>query len=159
MKNTRPMTSSADVAFRQKIVNSQRHVRADGGEVDEAFCALAFDHPALAGCDLERGLQRRQARQHGFSAVGDVFWRGSGLRAKRNQFVDRLLALVEHDELMFGLDQAAGHGKAHLAQADESDVHDGLSLESILAVIARSEATKQSSSRRVQSWIASLRSQ
>jgi hypothetical protein len=61
--------------------------------------------------------------------------------------------LVEHDELMFGLDQAAGHGKAHLPKADESDVHGDVPLGFILNVIARdkreafaqgSEATKQS---------------
>ena len=98
-------------------------MRSDGGEIDEAFDLFAFDHAAGAGRDLERGLQRRQARQHGLGAVGDVFRRGCGLRAERDQFVDRLLALVEHDELMPGLDQAAGHGKAHLAEADESDVH------------------------------------
>jgi hypothetical protein len=63
-----------DVAFRQKIVNAHCHVRADGGEVDEASCAFALDHAARAGCDLERSLQRRQARQHGLGAVGDVFW-------------------------------------------------------------------------------------
>ena len=103
-----------DVAFRQQVVNAHRHVRPDGGEIDEALDALAFDHAARAGRDLERSLQRRQARQHGLGAVGDVLWRGCGLRAERDQFVDRLLALVEHDELMLRLDQAAGHGKAHL---------------------------------------------
>ena len=46
-----------------------------------------------------------------------------GLGAERHQLVDRLLALVEHGELMPGLDQAARHGKAHLTQADKSDFH------------------------------------
>src|SRR2546426_9162836 len=108
------------------------------------YTTLFRSHAGCAGCDLERSLQRRQARQHGLGAVGDVFRRRGGLRAQRNQFVDRLRALVEHDELMAGLDQAAGHGKAHLPKADESDVHGDLSLESILTVIARSEATKRS---------------
>ena len=60
---------------------------------------------------------------HGLDAVGDVLRRGGRLRADRHQPVDRLLARVEHDELMPGLDQPARHGKAHLAEADESDVH------------------------------------
>jgi hypothetical protein len=29
---------------------------------------------------------------------------------------------------VFGLDQAAGHGKTHLAEANESDVHDDFNL-------------------------------
>jgi hypothetical protein len=32
---------------------------------------------------------------------------------------------------MVSLDQAAGHGKPHLAEADESDVHDEASLTAI----------------------------
>ena len=55
-----------------------------------------------------------------------VFRRGSRPCAERDHLVDHFLALVEHDELMFGLDQAAGHGKAHLPKADESDVHGGI---------------------------------
>ena len=38
------------------------------------------------------------------------------------------LRWFEHDEPMPGLDQAARHGKAHLSEADESDVHDDVSL-------------------------------
>ena len=64
-----------DVAFRQQAMNPHRHLRADGGEIDEALDALAFDHAAGAGRDIERGLQRRQARQHRLAAVGDVFRR------------------------------------------------------------------------------------
>jgi hypothetical protein len=37
---------------------------------------------------------------------------------------------------MFGLDQAAGHGKAHFPKADESDVHGVVSLRFILNVMA-----------------------
>src|SRR6201999_4239459 len=49
-----------DVFRLQQIVNFHRHVRADGGEIDEAFYSFALDHAALAGRDLERSLQRRQ---------------------------------------------------------------------------------------------------
>ena len=48
----------------------------------------------------------------------------SRLRAERAEPVHRLLAGIEHDELMFCRNQAAGHGKAHLAKADESNIHD-----------------------------------
>jgi hypothetical protein len=47
--------------------------------------------------------------------------------------------------LMLGLDQAAGHGKAHVPKADESDVHGDLSLRFILNVIASNDETKPSS--------------
>jgi hypothetical protein len=63
-----------DVLFREQTVNLHGHLRADGGEIDEAFYALAFDHAALAGGDIERGLQRGQARHHGLDLVGDVLW-------------------------------------------------------------------------------------
>ena len=105
-------------------MNPHRHLRADGGEIDEALDPSAFDHAVLAGCDIERGLQRRQARHHRFGAVGDLFRRGSRLRAEPDQFVHGLLARIEHHELVLRLDQTPGHGKAHLAQADKSDVHD-----------------------------------
>jgi hypothetical protein len=39
---------------------------------------------------------------------------------------------------MSRLDQAACHGEAHLAQADESDFHDDVSLNLFEVVIARS---------------------
>jgi hypothetical protein len=54
-----------DLLRSQQAVNPRRHLRADGREVDEAPDALALDHAAGAGRDLQRGLQRRQARQHG----------------------------------------------------------------------------------------------
>ena len=61
------------------------------------------------------------------------FGEDAGLRAERDQSVDRFLARIEHHELMPGLDQAARHGKAHLAEADKSDVPWGGQFLSILA--------------------------
>ena len=56
----------------EDVVNPHRHLRADGGEIDEAFDLFALDHAVLAGRDIERTLQRRQAHHHGLDAVGDV---------------------------------------------------------------------------------------
>ena len=43
--------------------------------------------------------------------------------AERDQPVDRLLTLVEYEQAMSRFGQAARHGKAHFAKADETDVH------------------------------------
>ena len=109
--------------------------------------------PPVAGRDLERGLQRRQARQHGLAAVGDVLRRRCRRSAERDELVDGLLPRVEHGELMSGLDQPARHREAHFSEADESDFHGAVSF-----FVIASEA-KQSIFRFVALWIASLRSQ
>jgi hypothetical protein len=59
---------------------------------------------------------------------------------------------------MLGLDQAAGHGKAHLAQADESDIHDGLSLKYFGTSLRGAKRRSNPAFSRL-AWIASLRSQ
>ena len=84
---------------------------------------FALDHAAFAGRNLERGLQRGQARHHGFGLVGDVLDRRGRSRAERNQPVHRAFCGVVDDEFVAGLDQAAGHWEAHLPEADESDFH------------------------------------
>ena len=58
-----------------QTMNPHRHLRADGGQIDKTLYPRALDHAAGAGRNLKRGLQRRQARQHGLGAVGDILRR------------------------------------------------------------------------------------
>src|ERR1043166_7228681 len=55
-----------------------------------------------------------------------------------------------HDKLVPGLDEAAGHGKAHLAQSDKSDVH---AISSCAFTLIASEA-KQSRAARLDCFVA-----
>ena len=58
-----------------------------------------------------------------------------GLRAERGETVDGFASRVEHDDLMPGLDQPAGHVEAHLAEPDEADVHVGFLPRSLLVFV------------------------
>ena len=64
-----------DVALGEQIVNPHRHLRACRGEIEYALDLAAFDHAVLAGRNIERDLQRRQAHHDRLDPVGDVFRR------------------------------------------------------------------------------------
>ena len=113
-----------DVLLRERGGDLGRDARAGGGQVDQALDALAVDDAAFAERDLLRHLQRRQARHHGLDPVGDVWRRRGELGAERDQRRDRVVAGVVDDELVAGLDEPPRHRRAHVAQPDETDVHD-----------------------------------
>ncbi|MNE91248.1 hypothetical protein D3C80_1888370 [compost metagenome] len=70
-----------------------------------------------------------RSRQHGdhqFAVGRRVLGRRADLPTQFCQLGQHGLVQVEQVQLVPGLDQVAGHGCAHVAQADECDTHDVL---------------------------------
>ena len=83
-----------------------------------------MDDAALAGRDPRDDVRLRQAGHHRLDAVGDVGGDVASLRAERDQRRGGVSAGVVNDERVAGLDQPPRHRLPHIAEPDETDVHD-----------------------------------
>ena len=87
-------------------------------------CALrqAADDAAVRERHRHEGVIVREHGDDHFAAarIGNV---GCLVCTELEQRATLLGAAVEHGDIVSGLDEVGGHGRAHVAQADESDLH------------------------------------
>src|SRR5919204_147895 len=112
-----------DVSCLEYLKYAFGHDRAGGGKIDEAAHALALDHAAFPGRDLEHDLGRGQARHHRFGLVSDLAGRTGSLRAQRGEPVKNFAPRVERDEAVTRFAEPARHVESHLPKPDETDIH------------------------------------
>ena len=82
-----------------------------------------LSHPAWTGGDGEHNVRRRQARHYDFGSIGDFGRRARRNRAMSGEIADRFLTGVVDDNRVSGLEEPPRHVRAHVAEADETDVH------------------------------------
>ncbi|MNI66775.1 hypothetical protein D3C73_1223660 [compost metagenome] len=104
-----------------------RSLRIDGAAV-HGRCARAHarQHAVVVQVDTAHMGCGRQHGDHQFAVGCRFLGRGADLPAQFGELGQYGLVQVEQVQLVPGLDQVAGHGGAHVAQADECDTHGDL---------------------------------
>ncbi|MNN08366.1 hypothetical protein D3C81_1212190 [compost metagenome] len=110
--------SSRYIAGRLRVDGAAVNHRGTGLDTGQHTVFVEV-HTAHVGSSWQHG-------DHQLALLRGVARRAADLPTELGKFSQHGLVQVEQVQLMPGLDQVAGHGRAHVAQADECDTHDVL---------------------------------